>query len=65
MFPDERTAVVALVNMDATGAAGQISSRLATLLFASGGESVSETAGRKSLGPLAKPDRFTWVRVDR
>jgi CubicO group peptidase (beta-lactamase class C family) len=35
VFPDDRAAIVVLVNMDATGAPGQIASRIATAIFTS------------------------------
>jgi D-alanyl-D-alanine carboxypeptidase len=34
VYPDDRAAVVVLTNMDATGASGQIATRIANLLFA-------------------------------
>jgi D-alanyl-D-alanine carboxypeptidase len=36
VYPDDRAAVIALVNLDATGAASQLTSRIATLVFSSG-----------------------------
>jgi D-alanyl-D-alanine carboxypeptidase len=39
VYPDEKAAIVVLVNIDANGASNQIASRIATTLFAGGGES--------------------------
>ncbi|HEV8395492.1 MAG TPA: serine hydrolase domain-containing protein [Vicinamibacterales bacterium] len=39
VYPDEKVAIVVLVNIDASGAAGQIAGRVATTLFAGAGDS--------------------------
>jgi len=44
VFPDDRAAIVVLVNMDATGAAGQIAGRVSSALFAGAADRETEEA---------------------
>ncbi|HJT17420.1 MAG TPA: serine hydrolase domain-containing protein, partial [Thermoanaerobaculia bacterium] len=43
VYPDDRAAIVVQVNMDASGASGQISSRIANVLFASNDPAIPAT----------------------
>jgi len=44
VFPDDRAAIVVLVNMDATPAPGQIAGRIASVIFAGAADSDTEAA---------------------
>jgi D-alanyl-D-alanine carboxypeptidase len=47
VYPDDRAAVVVLTNMDATGASGQIATRIATLLFATSDNTATTALAQK------------------
>ncbi|HEY6844196.1 MAG TPA: serine hydrolase domain-containing protein [Thermoanaerobaculia bacterium] len=46
VYPDERAAIVVQVNLDASGASGQISSRIAQILFASNDPTIPATTAQ-------------------
>ncbi len=54
VFPDERAAVVVLVNLDSTDAAAQIANAIATLLFASGGAQDAVEQAKQVFAALQK-----------
>jgi CubicO group peptidase (beta-lactamase class C family) len=62
VFPDDRAAIVVLVNMDATPAPGQIAGRIASVLFAgvADGDSEQATAQAKKIF-----DDLQHGRIDR
>jgi CubicO group peptidase (beta-lactamase class C family) len=47
VYPDDRAAVVVLTNMDATGASGQIATRIANLLFATSDNTATTALAQK------------------
>jgi hypothetical protein len=46
VYPDDRAAVVVQVNLDASGASGQIASRIANVLFASNDPAIASTTAQ-------------------
>ncbi len=59
VFPDDRAAIVVLVNQDSIGASGAIGQKIARIIFAKGGAGPAETRARQIMEGLQKG------RIDR
>ena len=54
VFPDDRAAIVVLVNQDSIGASGAIAAKISAILFAKGGARPAEARARQVLEGLQK-----------